>query len=81
MAVCDNWHHCECSGIVEEMELERDELLKALEWYFEKVEDLNRYGLTSESALAELRKDRGKRALEAIAKAKGESNEIRLRND
>ena len=46
MAVCDNFIHCECSSIVEEMEWEqselrkaRDELLKALEWYAEQSED------------------------------------------
>lgn len=31
MAVCDNWHHCECSGIVEDMEYDLDELIKQLE--------------------------------------------------
>ena len=31
MAVCDNWHHCECSGIVEEMDYELEGLIKALE--------------------------------------------------
>lgn len=54
---------------------QRDDLLKALEWYAEQAEDLNRYGWTSETALAALRRDRGKRAKEAIAKVRGESNE------
>ena len=31
MAVCDNWHHCECSGIVEEMDYELEGLIKVLE--------------------------------------------------
>ena len=48
------------------------DLIEALEWYAELAEDLNRYGWSSETALAALRADRGKRALEAIAKAKGE---------
>ena len=78
MAVCDNFIHCECSSIVEEMEWEqselrkaRDELLKALEWYAEQSEDLNKGGWTAGKALGQLRADCGKRAKEAIAKAKG----------
>jgi len=49
----------------------RDELLKALEWYADTVEDLNRNGWTAGKALGQLRADRGKKALEAVAKAKG----------
>ena len=78
MAVCNDFIHCECASIVEEMEWEqdelmkvRDELLKALEWYAEQAEDLNKGGWTAGKALGQLRADRGKRAKEAIAKAKG----------
>ena len=31
MAVCGSFHHCECASIVEEMEWEQSELIKALE--------------------------------------------------
>ena len=48
------------------------ELLEALEWYAERAERLNLYGVTRARAEIELRRDRGKRAKEAIAKAKGE---------
>jgi len=48
------------------------DLLEALEWYAEQVEDLNRNSWTAEKALGVLRADRGKKALAAIAKAKGE---------
>jgi len=50
---------------------QRDELLKALEWYAEQSEDLNKGGWTAGKALGQLRADCGKRAKEAIAKAKG----------
>lgn len=49
---------------------QRDELLEALGWYAYVTEDANRYGITRDLAQAELRADRGKRAKEAIAKAK-----------
>ena len=48
------------------------ELLEALRWYAEQAEDLNKGGWTAGKALGQLRADRGKRAKEAIAKAKGE---------
>ena len=51
---------------------QRDDLIDALLWYALQVEDLNRYSWTSERALAALRRDRGKRAMEAIEKVKGE---------
>lgn len=51
---------------------QRDKLLEALQWYAEQSEDLNRYGMTRELAEAALRKDRGKMAMETIAKVKGE---------
>ena len=54
---------------------QRDELLEALGWYAYVTEDANRYGITRDLAQAELRSDRGRRAKEAIAKAKGESHE------
>ena len=53
------------------LQAQRDELLKALQWYAEQVEGLNLYGMASDLAEIELRRDRGKRAKEAIAKAKG----------
>jgi len=78
MAVCNDFIHCECASIVEEMEWEqdelmktRDELLEALGWYAYVTEDANRYGITRDLAQAELRSDRGRRAKEAIAKATG----------
>lgn len=62
----------ELSWQVAEIKAQRDELLKALEWYAEQAEDLNKGGWTAGKALGKLRTDRGKRAMEAIAKAKGE---------
>jgi len=53
------------------LQVQRDELLEALEWYAEQAEDLNKGGWTAGKALGQLRADRGKRAKEAIAKAKG----------
>jgi hypothetical protein len=54
---------------------QRQECIKALEWYAERAEDLNKGGWTAGKALGQLREDRGKRAKEAIAKVRGESNE------
>jgi len=51
------------------------ELLEALRWYAEQVEDLNRNTWAAEKALGVLRADRGKKALAVIAKAKGEEHE------
>ena len=48
------------------------ELLEALEYYAEKVADLNRYGVMIETSLRELELDLGSKAEAAIAKAKGE---------
>jgi len=53
------------------LQAQRDELLKALEWYAEQAEDLNKGGWTAGKALGILQGDRGRRAKEAIAKAKG----------
>ena len=82
MAVCDDFIHCECASIVEEIEWEqsklikaRDELLEALEYYAKQAEDLNKGGWTTGKALGILQGDRGRRAKEAIAKAKGQDNE------
>ena len=50
---------------------QRNDLLKALKWYAEQAEDLNKGGWTAGKALGQLRADRGKRAMEAIAKAEG----------
>jgi hypothetical protein len=51
---------------------QRDELLEALQWYAKLIEDFHRYPWVVESTLAELMEDAGKKAKEAIAKAKGE---------
>lgn len=53
------------------LEILRDEIVRALDWYAKHAEDLNLYGMASELAEIKLRRDRGKRAKEAIAKAKG----------
>jgi len=53
------------------LEILRDEIVRALNWYADTVEDLNRNGWTAGKALGQLRADRGKRAMEAIAKAEG----------
>jgi len=57
---------------IKSLQVQRDELLEALEWYAKKVEDLNKGGWTAGKALGVLQGDRGRRAKEAIAKAKGE---------
>lgn len=57
---------------IRELELLRDEIVRALDWYAELAEDLNRYGTASELAEIKLRRDCGKRAKQALAKAKGE---------
>jgi len=76
------WHHdCElklaaCDALaakdaeIKALRGQRGELLEALSWYAYVTEDANRYGITRDLAQAELRSDRGKRAKEAIAKAK-----------
>jgi hypothetical protein len=60
-------------GVIRNEQLQ--ECIKALEWYAERAEDLNKGGWTAGKALGQLREDRGKRAKEAIAKVRGESNE------
>jgi len=62
----------ELAARIRDLEAQRGELLEALGWYAYVTEDANRYGITRDLAQAELRSDRGKRAKEAIAKAKGE---------
>ena len=62
----------ELAARIRELEAQRGELLEALKWYAEQAEDLNLYGMASELAEIKLRRDRGKRAKKAIAKAKGE---------
>ena len=47
------------------------ELLEALEYYAEKVADLNRYGVVIETSLRELELDLGSKARAAITKATG----------
>ena len=54
------------------LEILRDEIVRALDWYAEKVADLNRYGVMIETSLRELELDLGSKAEAAIAKAKGE---------
>jgi hypothetical protein len=76
MAAFDGVILNELSARIKELEAQRDELLEALGWYAEQAEDLNKGGWTAGKALGQLRADRGKRAKEAIAKAKGESNEL-----
>jgi len=63
----------ELAARIKELEILRDELTRALNWYADTVEDLNRYGWTAGQALGQLRADRGKKAMEAIAKVKRES--------
>ena len=62
----------ELAARIRELEAQRDELFRAIQWYADTVEDLNRNGWTAGKALGQLRADRGKMAMEAIAKAKGE---------
>jgi hypothetical protein len=40
MAVCNDFIHCECSSIVEEMEWEQGELMKARDELLEALENL-----------------------------------------
>jgi len=75
MAAFDGVILNELSDRIKELEAQRDELLERLQWYADTVEDLNRNGWTAGKALGQLRADRGKRAMEAIAKAHGENNE------
>ena len=51
------------------------ELLEALEYYAEKVADLNRYGVMIETSFRELELDLGSKAEAAIEKARGQDNE------
>jgi len=52
------------------LEILRDEIVRALNWYAEQAEELNKGGWTAGKARGQLRADRGKRAKGAIAKAK-----------
>ena len=72
MAAFDGVILNELSARIKELEAQRDELFRAIQWYADTVEDLNRNGWTAGKALGQLRADRGKRAMEAITKAKGE---------
>lgn len=54
---------------IRELEILRDELTRALNWYADVAEEMYYYG--GSSGVLELCLDRGKRAKEAIAKAKG----------
>jgi len=75
MAAFDGVILNELADRIKELEILRDEIVRALNWYADTVEDLNRNGWTAGKALGQLRADRGKRAMEAIAKVKGENNE------
>jgi len=70
MAVCDNFIHCECASIVEEMEWEQSELRKVRDELLEALEALV---LDESKEYIPTRLWDAARA--AIAKAKGESNE------
>ena len=65
----------ELEGRIQELETNQKGLVKALEWYAGLAKDLNLFGAAGDMAEIYLRRDRGKRAMEAIAKAKGEDNE------
>lgn len=75
MAASDGVIFDELAARIKKVEAQRDELFRALQWYAEQAEDLNLYGMASDLAESELRRDRGKRAKEAITKMLGESSE------
>jgi len=60
-------------GVIRNEQLQ--ECIKALEWYAERAKDLSLYGFAGDLAEIELRRDRCKRAMEAITKVKGGNNE------
>ena len=64
----------ELADRIRTLEILRDEIVRALNWYAEQAEDLNKGGWTAGKALGQLRADRGKRAMGAIAKARGQDN-------
>lgn len=79
MAVCNDFIHCECASIVEEMEWEQGELMKARDELLEALEKMvglfapgRVYDFKEVSALSS---EALSIAIRAIAKAKGENNE------
>jgi hypothetical protein len=68
MAVCDNFIHCECASIVEEMEWEQGELIKTRGELLKALENL----LKVHEGEGGTQHHAGDIARAAIAKAKGE---------
>jgi hypothetical protein len=68
MAVCNDFIHCECASIVEEMEWEQGELMKARDELLEALENL----LKVHEGEGGTQHHAGDMARAAIAKAKGE---------
>ena len=67
MAVCNDFIHCECASIVEEMEWEQDELMAARDELLEALENL----LKVHEGEGGTQHHAGDMARAAIAKAKG----------
>ena len=67
MAVCNDFIHCECASIVEEMEWEQGELMKARDELLEALENL----LKVHEGEGGTQHHAGDIARAAIAKAKG----------
>lgn len=68
MAVCDDFIHCECASIVEELEWEQGELMKARDELLEALQNL----LKVHEGEGGTQHHAGDIARAAIAKAKGE---------
>jgi hypothetical protein len=68
MAVCNDFIHCECASIVEEMEWEQGELMKARDELLQALENL----LKVHEGEGGTQHHAGDIARAAIAKAKGE---------
>jgi hypothetical protein len=68
MAVCNDFIHCECASIVEEMEWEQGELMKARDELLEALQNL----LKVHEGEGGTQHHAGDMARAAIAKAKGE---------
>ena len=68
MAVCNDFIHCECASIIEEMEWEQGELMKARDELLEALENL----LKVHEGEGGTQHHAGDMARAAITKAKGE---------
>ena len=68
MAVCNDFIHCECASIIEEMEWEQGELMKARDELLQALENL----LKVHEGEGGTQHHAGDIARAAIAKAKGE---------